>query len=210
MPAAERREVIELAASEVFSEHGYHGASIDAIARRAGVSAPVVYDHFTSKRELHRSLLERHFGELRALWRAQLAGDDPTDVRIARSIDAWFGYIEAHPYAWRMLFRDTTGDPATEAIHREVAAASRAAVLPLLARERAARTIAGADDPVAMEMLWEVVRAALQGLALWWYDHQDVPRQDVVATAMNALWIGFERAGAGERWAGAAASWADP
>jgi AcrR family transcriptional regulator len=210
MTAAERREVIELAASEVFSEHGYHGASIDAIARRAGVSAPVVYDHFTSKRELHRSLLERHFGELRALWREQLAGEDATDVRIGRSIDAWFGYIEAHPYAWRMLFRDTTGDPAIEAIHREVAAASRAAVLPLLAREDAARTIAGADDPVAMEMLWEVVRAALQGLALWWYDHQDVPRQDVVATAMNALWIGLERAEGGERWPTAAPPPAGP
>jgi AcrR family transcriptional regulator len=210
MTAVQRRESIELAASEVFSEHGYHGASIDAIARRSGVSAPVVYDHFTSKRELHRGLLERHFGELRALWREQLAGDDPTDVRIGRSIDAWFAYLQAHPYAWRMLFRDTTGDPAIEAIHREVADASRAAVLPLLAREHAARTIAGADDPVAMEMLWEVVRATLQGLALWWYDHRDVPRQDVVATAMNALWIGLERAEGGERWPTAAPPPAGP
>jgi AcrR family transcriptional regulator len=200
MTAAERREVIEVAASQVFSEHGYHGASMDAIARRSGVSAPVVYDHFSSKRELHRGLLERHFGELRQVWHTHLAGDDPAEVRIARSIDAWFAYIQAHPYAWRMLFRDTTGDPAIEKIHREVAAASRAAVRPLLARERAARSIAGTDDPVAMDMLWEVVRAALQGLALWWYDHQDVPRQAVVATAMNALWIGFERAARGELW----------
>jgi AcrR family transcriptional regulator len=200
MTAGERREIIEIAASEVFSEHGYHGASMDAIARRSGVSAPVVYDHFPSKRELHRSLLERHFAELREVWREHLVGDDPAGVRIARSIDAWFAYLQAHPYAWRMLFRDTTGDPAIEAIHREVAATSRAAILPLLARERAARSIAGTDDPVAMEMLWEIVRAALQGLALWWYDHQDVPRQAVVTTAMNTLWIGFERAARGELW----------
>jgi AcrR family transcriptional regulator len=200
MTATERRAVIEIAASEVFSECGFHGASMDAIARRSGVSPPVVYDHFASKRDLHRSLLERHYGELRALWREQLAGDDPAGVRIARSLDAWFRYVQDHPYAWRMIFRDTTGDPEIEAIHREVAAASRAAVLPLLAREPGAQSIAGADDPVAMEMLWELVRAALQGLALWWYDHRDMPREQVVATAMNTLWIGFERAAAGELW----------
>ena len=99
-----------------------------------------------------------------------------------------------------MLFRDTTGDPGIEAIHRDVAISSRAAVLPLLAREQAAQQIAGSADPVAMELLWEVVRCVLQGLALWWYEHQEVPRARIVATAMNALWIGFERAAGGELW----------
>lgn len=210
MTAPQRREVIERAASEVFSECGYHGASMDAIARRSGVSAPVVYDHFASKQDLHRRLLERHFAELRLIWREQLAGDQPADVRIARAFDAWFGYVEAHPYAWRMLFRDTTGDPEIAAIHREVAGASRAEVLPLLAREPAARQIAGTADPIAMELLWELVRSVLQGLALWWYEHQQVPRAQLVATAMNALWIGFERTARGELWASAAPAPADP
>lgn len=200
MTAPQRREVIERAASEVFSERGYRAATIDEIARRSGVSAPVVYDHFDSKLDLHRRLLERHYGELRAVWREHLAGDEPAGVRIGRAFDAWFQYIEAHPYAWRMLFRDTTGDPHIEAFHRGIAAESRAAIIHLLAREPAAATIAGAGGAVAMEMLWELVRAALQGLALWWWDHREVPREAVVATAMNALWIGFERAGRGERW----------
>jgi len=198
MTASQRREVIEHAASELFSERGYHGASIDEIARRSGVSAPVVYDHFDSKLALHRALLERHYAELRLLWRENLAGDDPAAVRIARSFDAWFAYVQAHPYAWRMLFRDTTGDPEIEAIHRAVQARSRAEVLELLASEAAASTIAG--DAVTMEMLWELIRAALQGLAQWWYEHQDVPRAQVVATAMNAIWVGFERTSGGELW----------
>jgi len=58
---------------------------------------------------------------------------------------------------------------------------------------------AGADAE-AMDMAWEVFRAVLQGLALWWNEHPDVPRAQVVTTAMNALWIGFERVGRGERW----------
>jgi AcrR family transcriptional regulator len=200
MSAAQRHEVIERAASEVFSERGYRGASIDAIARRAGVSAPVIYDHFASKQDLHWGLLERHYAELRQIWREQLAGDEPAETRIARAFDAWFAYVQAHPYAWRMLFRDTTGVPEIEAIHRDVAVSSRAALLPLLAREQAAQQIAGTADPVAMELLWELVRCVLQGLALWWYEHREVPRARIVATAMNALWIGFERVAGGELW----------
>jgi len=197
LTAPQRRELIERAASEVFSERGYRAATIDEIARRSGVSAPVVYDHFESKLDLHRRLLERHYGELRVVWRESLAGDEPADVRIARGIDAWFYYVQSHPYAWRMLFADTTGDPDIQALHRDVAAQSRDAIIHVLAREAGA----GAGDAIGLQMLWELVRSALQGLALWWYDHQDVPRDEVVASAMNALWIGLERAQRGERWA---------
>jgi AcrR family transcriptional regulator len=199
LSAPERREIIEQAATEVFAERGYQSASIDEIARRSGVSAPVVYDHFASKLDLYGRLVERHFADLRAIWREQLAGDDPPQQRTARAFDAWFAYVQAHPFAWRMLFRDTTGDPAAQAVHAEVAARSRAAALPLLAREPGAGNIAG-PDAEAMDMAWEVFRAVLQGLALWWYEHQHVPREQVVATAMNALWLGFERVSAGERW----------
>lgn len=196
MTAEARRTIIERAATEVFAEHGYHGASMDAIALRSGVSVPVLYDHFASKQDLHRRLLELHFAELRAIWTTQLASDASSQRRLAEAIGAWYAYVEAHPYAWRMLFRETTGDPEVAAIHREVAARSRDALLPLLARELGA----AADSHVALEMFWEVVRGALQGLALWWYEHPDVPRDAVVATAMNALWIGMERVGGGETW----------
>jgi AcrR family transcriptional regulator len=200
MTAAARREVIERAATEVFAQRGYHAASMDEIARRSGVSVPVVYDHFESKQDLHRHLLERHFAELRGVWRQHALRGDPPEQRIPQTLDAWFGYVETHPYAWRMLFRDTTGDADVQAIHREVAAQSRAALLPLLAREPGAKAVAGSADQEALDMVWEILRAVLQGLALWWYEHQHVPREHVVATAMNALWIGFERAQRGETW----------
>lgn len=200
LTADARREVIELAATEVFAERGYAAASMDEIARRSGVSAPVLYDHFASKQELHRRLLERHFAELQSIWRVQTVGDAPPEQRMARTLDTWFAYVQSHRFAWRMLFRDTSGDPEIQAIHREVAAQSRSALLPLLARQPAARAIAGSSEREAIDMLWEIHRAVLQGLALWWYEHQHVPREQLVATAMNALWIGFDRAGRGETW----------
>jgi AcrR family transcriptional regulator len=205
MTAHARREVIEQAATEVFAESGYHGASIDEIAARSGVSPPVVYDHFESKQDLHTRLLERHLAELRLLWREQLQGDDPQEQRIARAFDAWFAYVQSHPYAWKMLFHDTTGEPEMQAVHREIRMQSRAALLPLLAHELGTEGAGepGAGEPVdedALEMAWELLRSALQGLALWWQDHQYVPRAQVVATAMSGLWIGLERVRSGEHW----------
>ncbi|MFL5911805.1 MAG: TetR/AcrR family transcriptional regulator [Gaiellaceae bacterium] len=191
LSAAARRDVIERAATEVFAEHGYAGASMDEIARRSGVTAPVVYDHFDSKQALHRRLLERHFAELRAIWREHTARDVPLERRLEQAVDAWLAYVESHPFAWRMLFRDTTGDPEVQAAHAEVAAQSRDLLLPLWAEQLGA---------TGVEMTWEVFRAVLQGLALWWLEHQDVPREQVLATIMNTVWIGFERVTAGERW----------
>jgi AcrR family transcriptional regulator len=195
LTADERREVIELSATEVFAEHGYAGASIDEIARRSGVSAPVVYDHFASKADLHRRLLERHRDELVALWREHLLAGDAPAARIPRAIDAWARYVEAHPYAWKMLFRETTGDPEAAAVHRQVLDGSRALLAPLVGAQPG-------GEELPAEMAAELIRSALTGLALWWQDHPEVTREQIVATAMNVLWVGFERLGAGERWGG--------
>src|SRR5207244_10649160 len=121
-----------------------------------------------------------------------LAGYEPVERGMARSIDAWFRYVETHPYAWRMLFADTSGDPDVAAVHREVAVQSRAALLPMLAQEEGTENIAG-PDLEAMDMAWEVFRAVLQGLAQWWYEHRHVPRERVGAPATNALRLGFDR-----------------
>jgi AcrR family transcriptional regulator len=200
MRSGERREVIEQAATEVFAERGYQAATIDEIARRSGVSAPVVYDHFDSKRDLHARLLERHLAEMREVWRANLVGDKPPDVRISRALDAWFGYVESHPYAWRMIFRDTSGEPEVQVAHREIQARSSAGLVPLLETLPGADAIAGSEERVAWEMVVELLRSAIAGLALWWYEHREVPRAQVVTAAMNALWIGFGRLAEGEHW----------
>jgi AcrR family transcriptional regulator len=190
--------VIERAAADVFSERGYHGASIDEICRHAGVTPPVLYDHFPSKLALHQRLLERTRDELLALWDEHLAGHDPAGVRIPRALDAWARYVQAHPYVPRMFFAETTGDPEAEAVHREVRAQAVAALGVIVGREAGA----GPRDRRAHEMAAEVMRAGLAGLAIWWADHPEVPREEIVATALNVLWIGLERVRAGETWAG--------
>jgi len=197
MTAEARRELIERAAAEVFAERGYHGASIDEICRRSGVTAPVLYDHFESKLALHRRLLERTRDELLEVWRTHLAGDEPADERIPRAIDAWAAYVQEHPYAPRMFFTETTGDPEVEAIHRQVQMQATAALGVIVGGE-AARAPAAANLPA--EMAAEIMRSGLAGLAIWWSHHPEVPREEIVATALDVLWVGLERVRQGERW----------
>ena len=193
MPAAQRREMIVGVATEVFAERGYDGASIDEIARRSGVSAPVVYDHFASKQDLYERLLERTRDELLATWREHLFSDEPAEVRIPRAIAAWAEYVEAHRDAARMYFRDPTGVPAVREFHQAIHAQGRAALGAILGREQGAANIARGADAEALEMAAEVMRSGLAGLAIWWAEHPHVPREQIVTTAVNVLWVGFER-----------------
>jgi AcrR family transcriptional regulator len=192
LPAPERRELIERAATRVFAEHGYAGASIDEIARRSEVSPPVVYDHFSSKLDLFTRLLERTRDELLAMWVKTLAGDEPTNVRMRRAFDAWAHYVESNRFASRMYFQEATGDPQARAAHRAIQAQGRAALAAILGNEPAAERIAGGDAD-GLEMAAETMRAGLAGLAIWWDDHPHVPRERIVETAMNVLWTGFAR-----------------
>ena len=200
MTAGERRVLIEQAATELFAERGYHRASMEEIAERAGISVPVLYDHYESKQKLHRGLLEHHFAELRRVWGEHLPGDEPAEERAFRAVDAWYAYFEENRPAARILFRDTTGDPDVDAIRREVAEESKARLFPVMAQEPGVENLAAGAGGEAVEMAWQVVTSAMQSLALWWYEHPDVPRERLVATTMNALWIGFERVRRGETW----------
>jgi AcrR family transcriptional regulator len=200
LTAAARRELIELAAMEVFAERGYHGAAMDEIARRSGVTTPVVYDHFESKPALHRRLLERTRDELLAMWRESLGGGGTLEREIARAFDAWARYVETHPYAPRMFFRETTGFPEVRAMHREIATGANDALAEILRGLPGSAHLQAEDTPLAFAMAAEVIRGGLTELAIWWSDHPDVSREQIVATAMNTVWIGFERVSGGETW----------
>ncbi len=200
LTAAARREVIERSALEVFAERGYHGAAMDEIARRSGVTPPVVYDHFESKPALHRRLLERTRDELLAMWRENLHGGGAPDEQIARAFDAWSRYVEAHPYAPRMFFRETTGIPELRRMHREIAAEANDALAEILGGLPGSGHLEAPGAPLALAMAAEVIRGGLTELAIWWSEHPEVPREQIVTTAMNTVWIGFERVSGGETW----------
>lgn len=185
--------MIERAAAGVFAQRGYHGTTMAGIARASGVSVPVIYDHFASKLTLHQRLLERTSDELLTMWRAALAVDLPAEQRVPHALDAWATYVQANPYAPRMFFTETTGDPEIRAMHRAIQERGLAGLGEILAGDPDAARVAAGRDALAFQMAAEVMRAGLTGLAVWWTEHPDVPKERIVETAINVLWKGIER-----------------
>jgi len=117
----ERRAAILDAALEVFSKRGYHATSIDDIAREGGVSKALIYEHFASKHDLYGELLEQHAGELFSVLAEAISEAGTTaSARLAEGFEAFYGFVEEHGVAWRMLFREATDPEALVLLDRVV------------------------------------------------------------------------------------------
>ncbi len=182
LPSAQRRQLIEQAAARLFAQRGYEATTVERICGAAGVSKPMLYRHFESKRELQMRLLERRRDELAAAPIARFMETDGTlEQRLAAMIDAWFEHVEQHADSCRLLFQDVTGDQATRDLQRELRRRQRAADVALL------REFGPPLPEDQLEPLGEIIRSSLTGLALWWLDHPDVARAVVVAAMLRML-----------------------
>jgi hypothetical protein len=109
--------------------------------------------------------------------------------------------VERHPFAWLMLFRESTGDPDIVERHRRIQQhASQRVIRVVLA---GATPDYGDGNPRLLEAATgELLGGGMRALARWWYDHREVPREQIVALVMDVCWQGLERFRAGNRWGG--------
>ena len=122
MPPEERREQLLDATLALIAETGYESVSIEGIARRAGVTKPVVYDLFGSLADLLEALLareeERALNQLAELMPAPAEDADPAHVLVNR-LDAFLRAIEARPDAWRLSLMPIEAQPGIVRAHIE-------------------------------------------------------------------------------------------
>jgi AcrR family transcriptional regulator len=205
LSAEERRAAILGAAMRVFAERGYHRTAIDDIARAAGVSKALIYEHFASKEELHLELMEQTALELfERLRGAAAVGGRGTAERLQAGLDAFFGFVEERRGAWRMLFREA-GDPEVAVVLDRITAQVTAVVAALIAEDPAAQGLAEGERErqQGIDMLAQMLVGSAQSIGNWWADHQDLPRERLVELVMDFAWLGLERLSRGERWAAA-------
>ena len=113
LPRDERRAQLLAAALEVFTAAGYHSAAMDEIADRAGVSKPVLYQHFPSKLDLYLAVLDTHIDSLVFAIQRAIQSTPDNAKRVQATIGAYFDFIEADGEAFRLLFEsDMNVEPA--------------------------------------------------------------------------------------------------
>jgi AcrR family transcriptional regulator len=183
LPVAERRALIVEAAGRLFGAHGYDATRLDDIAAAAGVTKPVLYRHFESKRALYLALLERHRDDL-GRFAALFPDQGSLDERIRTVVEIWLDYVEAHSYAWRMLFRDTGGGPEVRDFRLDVHARARSVLAEIISGLRQARIPRRELEPLA-----ELLSMGMAALVLWWIESPGTPRPAVV-DAITRVWVG--------------------
>ena len=113
LPRPERRAQLLESALEVFVAQGYHAAAMDDIADRAGVSKPVLYQHFPGKLDLYLALLDASCDDIVDNCRQALESTHDNKQRVAATMDVFFEYVAGDTGAFRLVFEsDLTNEPA--------------------------------------------------------------------------------------------------
>lgn len=122
MPPEQRREQLIDAALSVILKHGYGGVSIEAIAREAGVTRPVVYDHFPNLARLLHALVEREerysLGQLAEVVPEDVGDREPVEM-LAAGVKRFLDAVTSRPETWRLILLPLEGTPAIVRDHVE-------------------------------------------------------------------------------------------
>jgi AcrR family transcriptional regulator len=133
MPRDQRRVQLLDAANEVFTTKGYHAAAMDDIAEAAGVSKPVLYQHFPSKLDLYLALLDSSCDLLVEVVENAIATTDVNADRVVAAMGAFYEFVSSASGEFRFVFEsDLTGDNAVQArlwrVNNEIADAIAAVI----------------------------------------------------------------------------------
>ncbi|MEU8923890.1 TetR/AcrR family transcriptional regulator [Kitasatospora sp. NPDC048545] len=187
LPRSARREQLLGAAQEVFVAQGYHAAAMDDIADRAGVSKPVLYQHFPGKLDLYLALLDKHCDALVESTRHALSTTTDNKQRVANTMEAYFNYVSSESGAFRLVFEsDLTNEPAVRERVERASEASATLVSKVIQEDT--------DLPEAESKL---LAAGVCGLAqitarYWLSQGLEIPRDEAVRLVASLSWRGLK------------------
>jgi AcrR family transcriptional regulator len=186
LPRSARREQLLGAAQEVFVANGYHAAAMDDIAERAGVSKPVLYQHFPGKLELYVALLDQHADQLATRVHAALESTTDNHDRVFGCVRAYFDFVDDPGGAYRLVFEsDLRNEPAVrERVERSLQL-SVEAIADTIARDTGLQR----DDA-------ELLSCGLAGVcevsARWWLASPgQIPKERAVELIQALVWRGI-------------------
>ena len=186
LPRSARRKQLLAAAQDVFVAQGYHAAAMDDIAERAGVSKPVLYQHFPGKLELYLALLDTHCDAFAEKIRNAMSATTDNSERVKGAMHAYFDFVSHESEAFRLVFEsDLRNDPAVRA---------RVDRMERLAVEAVTETIM-ADTGVSRARA-EILAAGLCGAAqvaarFWLAGGREVSQEEAEQLMSTLAWRGI-------------------
>jgi AcrR family transcriptional regulator len=174
------------AAQDVFVANGYHAAAMDEIAERAGVSKPVLYQHFPGKLELYLALVETHVGELINRVRAALESTTDNKARVRGAVAAYFDFVDSEGQAFRMVFEsDLRGEPAVQDAIERATSASVEAITETITAD------AGLDEGLARLLAVGLVGMSQVSARFWLDADRTVDKEEAIALISTLAWRGI-------------------
>jgi AcrR family transcriptional regulator len=185
LPAARRREQLLEVALAVFGEHGFHPTSMNDVADAAGVTKPVLYQHFRSKRDLYREVLTDVGAQLLdAITKATTAAQSPHE-QVELGFIAYFSWVEANEAAFRVLFGGgTRRDEEFAAQVAEVEGAIAEAIATLI-------DVEGLTDTQRRRLAHGLVGLAEGTSRLWMAEGAEEPAADLARLVADLAWRGL-------------------
>ena len=184
LPAAERRQQLLEAAIAVFASNGFHGTSMNDVADAAGVTKPVVYQHFASKRQLYLELLEEVGARLIArITEATRTAGSPHQ-QVEKGFTAYFRFVAEERSAYQLLFgggarRDVEFAETVRAVEEHLAAS-------------VASLIEADIDPAHQRVLAFAIVGIAEGTSRHWIDDDLDQGPEVLAREVADLaWAGL-------------------
>ena len=184
MPAAQRRQQLVEVGRRIFAEYGYDAATVEEIAAVAGVSKPVVYEHFGGKEGLYAVVCDRELAYLGAEITEALEGEG-SRRRIERAAMALLRYVEERTDGFRILVRDSSLNNGGS--YSTLLNDATASVTYILEKEFVARGF----DPVTTNVYAQALVGMVSGTAQWWLDVRTPPKEEVAAHIVNLCFNGL-------------------
>jgi AcrR family transcriptional regulator len=163
MRGPERRAQLLAVARRAFGRSGFHGVSMDEVAKEAGVTKPILYDHFHSKEELYGALLEADAQALEERVRSALAAPTGNRERIRQSFQAYFDFVDEHAAGFRLFMQESMagdGDDLFRSKVQDVRDRILQEVSDLIVRESQGAVPREDADTVALALVGMVETAA--------------------------------------------------
>lgn len=187
VPRAVRREQLLALAEDLFTEKGFDGFAIDDLCRSAGVSRPIIYEHFGSKDGIYIACLSRIREEFEhALVAAAIDSHDLASTAHACA-EAWFSILEREPQRWSLVYGGATGLVGPLAAQLGDLRDATVEQIRMIGRRFAPR--ASEEEMVQWA---HAVSGAGEQLGRWWLRNAGVPRERVVAFYSDFVVSGVE------------------